>query len=624
MKKRQTTPQVIAKFIKKHGNKYDYSKVVFIGSHTKVTIICPDHGEFTQTPAIHLRGSGCPTCGKILKGKKKRIDNETIIERFREVHGYRYDYTPTIYSTNRNKVTINCIIHGAFDILPSNHLKGSGCALCALHERDKKIKEYDPIADFIKVHGDRYDYSRFIYTGSNKKGEIICPDHGSFYQSHYVHKHGHGCPACGLEKSSQTHAYNQDEIIARFKDIHGDRYDYSNLHYTSLKTPVTITCPIHGDFQQRPTSHINGRGCHVCGHIKAVDVDRKSTEWFINKAKSLYGDRYDYALTTYTGMGNPIDIKCLIHGIFNIEAGDHIYGAMGCPSCSNSKSIDESLIGDYLEELGITVIRKDHSLISPKMVDIYLPEYHVGIEYCILHQHGQNHGKGPEYHKEKMDLLNQLGIELITIFEDEWLSHPSVVKSILRNRFGLSARADSGRNLSINEITPRESRDFLSSHHIQGGCTGSVHIGAYTRDGLLVGVMVMGPPTRQTSSYEWELKRYAGDGSIRVGLMSKLFQYFIRKYNPESIVSFSDLRWFSGASYVILGFFKNGIITPDYYYTKGEMRYNKSKFRKSGIRRYHPEIYNEALTEKVMMNKAGYDRIWDCGKVRYVWYRELH
>jgi len=101
--------------------------------------------------------------------------------------------------------------------------------------------------------------------------------------------------------------------------------------------------------------------------------------------------------------------------------------------------------------------------------------------------------------------------------------------------------------------------------------------------------------------------------------MSKLFGYFVKNYRPESVVSFSDRRWFMGASYQKLGFQLDGEIAPDYSYVRYGARYNKSKFRKSGIQHYHPEVYNEELTEREMMQAAGYDRIWDCGKIRWVW-----
>jgi hypothetical protein len=551
MKKPQTTKQVIAKFKKTHGDRYAYSKVNFQGSHTKVTIICSQHGEYEQTPAIHIRGSKCPTCGQIEKGQKKRIDGETVIKRFKEIHGDQYDYTPTIYTTNRSKITVNCRIHGAFNILPDNHMKGKGCGVCGLAKKYQRDSS-DILDEFRTTHGDRYDYSKFVYTGSNKAGEIICPDHGSFQQSYYTHKNGHGCPACGFEKTADARTQSHDAVIQRFTNTHGDRYDYDKMIYSDSDNPVIIGCTEHGDFNQSPRAHYSGQGCPTCAH-------------------------------------------------------------------SISVSAPETAIGDYIEELGFEVVRNTRKLISPKEIDIYLPEQRLAIEYCGLYWHGESRGKVSSYHQSKMLLLQQLGITLLTIFEDEWLDKPDVVKSILKTRLGLSDRRDGGRKLYIKDIASHESREFLNRTHIQGAATGSVHIGAFNGADELVGVMVFGAPTRQTSSYEWELKRYSTDGTSRAGMMAKLFQHFIRSQTPESVVSFSDMRWFSGASYQKIGFFQDGIISPDYAYVKNGIRHNKSKFRKDGIRRHLPEHYESELTEREMMESAGYDRIWDCGKIRWVW-----
>lgn len=549
MAKTQTTPEVIAKFRKKHGDKYDYSKVDFQGSHTKVTIICPDHGEFQQTPAIHIRKSGCPECGKIQKGKSRRLSPKAWIEKARAVHGDRYDYTPTVYTTNRSKVTVNCRIHGAFDILPDNHLKGSGCRICGLSS-DKQLNGFDPTKEFRAVHGDRYDYSSFIYEGSHQKSKIICPEHGPFEQSYYVHKSGHGCPECGRKNSIVGRTHTQKEIIDRFTAIHGDRYDYSRVRFVHIEQPVTIVCADHGEFQQLPKAHFNGSGCTACTHV--------------------------------------------------------------------GPSKAETQIGDFIEQLGFRVIRNTRSLIGPKEIDIYIPDANLAIEYCGLYWHGERSGKDQSYHQSTMELLNQKGIDLITIFEDEWLGKPEVVKTIIQTRLGKSPQGVGGRKLTIRDTSPGDSRKFLNLHHIQGAATGSVHLGAYDGDEL-VGLMLFGNPTRQTSSYEWELKRFVANGKIYPGMMSKLFGHFIKTYHPESIVSFSDNRWFNGTSYSQLGFHKDGEIASDYYYHRMGIRYNKSRFRKAGIQRYHPEIYDEKLTERVMMEMTGYDRIWDCGKIRWVW-----
>jgi len=550
--KSSSTIDVIARFRKKHGDRYDYSSVVFNGSHTKVTINCPQHGSFEQTPAIHIRKSGCPECGKIEKGQKRRKSPEQAIEAFRAVHGLRYDYTPTVYTTNRSKVTINCRIHGAFDMLPDNHLKGRGCRICGLSS-DRQLAGFDPTEEFRSVHGDRYDYSQFVYKGANVPGTIICPDHGPFEQAYGTHKNGHGCPDCGFQRTSESKTFTQDEILDRFQHAHGSRYGYDLVEYVHTERPVAIVCHQHGVFHQTPKAHSRGSGC---------------------------------------------------------------------PKCVGMISKGETDIGDFIESLGYEVDRNTRTLIPPKEVDLYIAAKNLAIEYCGLYWHGERFGKGKEYHQDKQQTLADRGIDLITIFDDEWLDRPDVVKSILRTRLDKAPTGVGARHLSVEQILPHDSAAFLNTYHIQGSATGSIHLGAF-HNGDLVGVMVFGEPTRQTSSYEWELKRFATNGAMYPGMMSKLFQHFIKNHSPESIVSFSDNRWFMGGSYQQLGFHKDGEIAPDYYYVKNNIRHHKSKFRKSGIKRMHPDQYDPSLTERVMMENLEYDRVWDCGKIRWVWTRDV-
>jgi hypothetical protein len=484
--KSSPTTDVIGRFRKRHGDRYDYSQVVFNGSHTKVTVLCHEHGPFEQTPAIHIRGSGCPECGKIEKGQKRRKSPEQAIEEFRTVHGLRYDYTPTVYTTNRSKVTINCRIHGAFEMLPDNHLKGRGCRICGLSS-ERQLIGFDPTDEFRAVHGDRYDYSEFVYTGANTLSTILCPEHGPFEQAYAVHKNGHGCPKCGSMRMSAARTFTPDEILQKFKDAHGTRYGYDQVVYAHTEKPITIICEQHGEFQQTPKAH--ARGC-------------------------------------------------------------------GCPKCVGMVSKGETDIGDFIETLGYEVIRNTRTLIPPKEVDLYVPDKSLAVEYCGLYWHGERYGKGQDYHQDKQQTLADRGVDLITIFEDEWLDRPEVVKTILRTRLDKAPAGVGARHLVVKQIAPSYSSAFLNVYHIQGSAMGSVHLGAYHNDDL-VGVMVFGQPTRQTSSYEWELKRFATNGAMYPGMMSKLFQHFIKNHNPESIVSFSDLRWFTGGSYQQLGFYKD-------------------------------------------------------------------
>lgn len=196
--KKRDTPQVISQFRTEHGDYYDYSKVEFVNSHQKVKIICPMHGGFEQTPAIHLRGGGCPECGHARRNRKRSDTTDRFIEKAKVVHGDRYDYTPTTYLNSRSLVAVTCYDHGLFVILPGNHLRGSGCRICALSS-DKQLSKYDPTEEFQSVHGDRYDYREFVYASANTPGTIICSIHGAFKQSYKTHRAGHGCPKCANE-----------------------------------------------------------------------------------------------------------------------------------------------------------------------------------------------------------------------------------------------------------------------------------------------------------------------------------------------------------------------------------------------------------------------------------------
>lgn len=123
---KQTTEEFIARAKAVHGDRYDYSKVEYVNSKEKVTIICPKHGEFPQTPQKHLYGQGCPICGN-----KPKITTEEFIKKALTVHGDRYDYSNVKYENASTKVCIICKEHGEFWQAPYTHLNGHGCSKCA-------------------------------------------------------------------------------------------------------------------------------------------------------------------------------------------------------------------------------------------------------------------------------------------------------------------------------------------------------------------------------------------------------------------------------------------------------------------------------------------------------------
>ena len=124
----------------KHNNKYDYSKVNYINSKTKICIICPEHGEFLQTPASHINGRGCPLCANIQKKVKKLSNTTNFIKKARQIHGDKYDYSKTEYMNIDTKVCIICPKHGEFWQRPYSHLSNEGCPHCRESKLEKTIK----------------------------------------------------------------------------------------------------------------------------------------------------------------------------------------------------------------------------------------------------------------------------------------------------------------------------------------------------------------------------------------------------------------------------------------------------------------------------------------------------
>ena len=195
----KTQEQRAAHFFKRaaevHGDDYDYSDAVYEDSFVKILIKCNDHGDFYQTPASHLRGRGCPACGKIKKGKKKRTSLEEHLKRFYKKHKDLYDYSkiPENFTANQ-LLPIVCKIHGNFLQSAEVHYR-SGCPKCC----GKNKNNEEVVAILRETHGDLYDYSKVSYQGAHTKLIVGCSKHGEFRQSFSNHRNGHGCPECALE-----------------------------------------------------------------------------------------------------------------------------------------------------------------------------------------------------------------------------------------------------------------------------------------------------------------------------------------------------------------------------------------------------------------------------------------
>ena len=273
--KDEKTKTFIRKALRKHGDRYDYSNVVYVRTDEKVEIICrvKGHEPFPQTPSAHKQGQGCPTC----KGGV-RLNKEEFIKRARKIHGNKYDYSKVEYVNMNTNVIIICPIHSEFPQTPANHLSGRGCRKCQYEKlsNDLKLTLEEFIERANKIHGlGTYDYSKVNYINMNTNVIITCPIHGDFPQTPNGHIHEkEGCPKCKSIKISESQKMTKEEFIKRAREIHGDKYDYSKVDYKYIDLNVIITCPIHGDFPQTPHNHLYGSGCSKCNTSKGENTIR--------------------------------------------------------------------------------------------------------------------------------------------------------------------------------------------------------------------------------------------------------------------------------------------------------------------------------------------------------------
>lgn len=268
-----------------------------------------------------------------LKRSTKRLNTQEFITKAKQAHGDRYDYSLVNYINSYVKLEIICREHGKFEQTAKQHLKGRGCRVCGLNSRiNKRIKDIEQvIADFKKSHGDKYNYHKVKYSGAMNKVCIECPNHGDFWQTPADHRSGHGCPRCKDDKTSSRHRKGLDKYLSKFKEVHGDKYDYSRItKIQNSKDVVEIICREHGVFSQKATIHASGFGCQECGGVK-----RYSTESFIKKCKEVHGGRYDYSKVSYKNNNTKVKVICPEHGVFEQNPKSHING-FGCQLCGLS------------------------------------------------------------------------------------------------------------------------------------------------------------------------------------------------------------------------------------------------------------------------------------------------
>jgi len=353
------------------------------------------------------------------------------------------------------------------------------------------------------------------------------------------------------------------------------------------------------------------------------------------KYKFLVNENIKFITESFLDQNNIFKIKefCELYKVHPSNAYKILHQLNIDYNKSAGYSNSEKEIVDFIKSIySGEIIENSRNIISPYELDIYIPEKNLAIEFDGLFWHSFNSkSQVKEYkfkHLKKTQLCEKKGINLLHIFENEWLDpiKREVWKSVLAYKLGVINRKYYARKLRIVEIDSKLASAFFEENHLQGGNANAKIKLALVDKNNIISVMTFSKP-RYSKVAQYELIRFASlKYTACVGCAQKLFKYFIEKYHPESVVSYANRRWaFKNKNiYQKLGFEFITEAEPNYYYFHPSdpfKLYHRSQFQKHKLRNHKEtkDFFDPSLTETEIMFNSGYRRIYDAGNLVYMW-----
>ena len=525
--------------------------------------------------------------------------------------------------------------------------------------------EFVQIANLI--HKNKYKYSNANYIACKIPIQITCSLHGDFFQSPEKHLRGRGCKQCGIQK--QKHAcmekygvenpFNNKSIQLAIQKTIVDKYGGMGASSKTISEKIKITNnKKYGVDNVFSNKEINKK-CTTSKNYKNISKKTKTTvqkkygvacSLLIDKGKgnrslkvqfldSIFnGNRLQekfiplFTKDEYLTVNTKYKFKCCACEdiiMSNLDDG----GLPRCYTCNpHIPSKYEQEIYEYMLSIyDGKIITRNRTILNGLELDFYLPEEQLAIEFNGNYFHSEISGrKNKNYHLNKTQECLKQNIKLIHIFEDEWIDKSDIIKSKLN--YILKAKTKiiklHARKCVIRELNPKDCNLFLKENHLQSTDKSSIKLGLYSGN-CLVSVMTFGGLRvalgNKHIQNEYEMYRFCilKNHSIS-GAFSKLFRYFTDKYNPKKITSYADARWSSGNVYQKTNFNQISWTSPNYWYLNSghKKRYHRYSYRKN-ILNQKLSIFNSDLTEWENMKLNGYDRIWDCGNLKYEWSSDI-
>lgn len=422
-----------------------------------------------------------------------------------------------------------------------------------------------------------------------------CPNGHQYYVSYNNWKRGYRCRKCFIN-SNRVSYYLFLELLKKKRYVSLS----SNIKDFTSKTNVCCRCEFGHIFTTSWNKLQQGYGCKKCAYNT---LSRKFKLKYFDVMSNISKEGYKLLSSEYINAQDKLVIKCPNNHIYKTSWNTWQQGCR-CPKCSNNYSKGHKDVVDFCSSYGYTVKINDRSLITPYELDIVIPSKKIAIEYCGLYWHSELMGKDSIYHLHKLDLCNKIGYRLITMFEDEWINKKIIVQSrlldILNNKFQVVI--DAGR-CNVQELSTEEAKFFCENNHIQGyGRNNDIKLGLFCNTEL-VAVMTFSKLLKSI-----ELHRFCFKLNTKIiGGAEKLLKYFIYNCNTKynKIFSYVDRRWSIGTLYEKLGFTFDSNTKPNCWYLNKNN--NKRKYKDDLRKQY-----------KNSQNTKEYNKVWDCGNIKYI------
>ena len=509
---------------------------------------------------------------------------------------------------------------------------------------NKEPKIYDEIKKFSELNSlGHLKFQQQVWHFINKYTDIPkCAECNKILKFKRSLKEGYG-KYCSLSctnkskehinSSKETRKLKNEEIQEKIKETTLQRFGVENFFQRKdlirdsfrKKYNVDNVWEIQGINEKRKQTNMLRYGYET-------NLNNKSTlsKTIFKKQQNFLLKYPDFDFINYTG--KTLSIKCnLCDNIYDIDRSTLCHRVsfqkIPCTICNpinSSESFFEKEILTFIKNIydGV-VIENDRNVINPKELDILIPDKKIAIEFNGLFWHSSEF-VDYKYHLNKTELCENKDINLIHIFEDEWFHKKEIVKSIIKSKLNIFDNILYARKCRINEIDSKTYKTFCNENHIQGSVNSAIKIGLFYNDEL-VSIMSFGGLRKSLGSKSeegtYEMLRYCSKlNTLILGGASKLFSFFIKKYQPNKIISFSDKRFFNGEVYNQLNFNFSKNTDPNYFYVIDYLkRENRFKYRKDVLIK---EGFDKEKTEFQIMEERGIHRIYDCGNKKWIWIKK--